>query len=82
MLGSSLRAPDDSGGSTGGVEAGVRTVALMGGTELAMSLGVKLWEDRAISPNVLRREDPKRTPYRCQTGPCSVRNGEWRGAKC
>lgn len=39
MLGGSLGAPDDAGGSTGGVEAGVGAMALVGGSELAMGLG-------------------------------------------
>jgi hypothetical protein len=40
MLGGSLCTPDDTGGSTGGVEAGVGTVAFVGSAELAMGLGM------------------------------------------
>lgn len=47
MFAGSLCAPDDAGGSAGGVEAGVRTVALVGGAELAMSLGALLWRVRS-----------------------------------
>jgi len=59
MLGSSLCAPDDTSGSTGGIETGVRTVALVGGTELAMSLGLLLWKIGPVSPN-------------CFTGVCGI----------
>lgn len=44
MLRGTFRAPDDTGGSTGSIETGVGTVTLVGGSELAMSLGPFLWE--------------------------------------
>lgn len=50
MFAGSLGAPDDARGSAGGVEAGVGTVALVGGAELAMSLGALLWRVRSSTP--------------------------------
>jgi hypothetical protein len=43
MLSSSLCTPDNAGGSTGGVEAGVGAVAFVGVAELAMGLRVDFW---------------------------------------
>lgn len=61
MLGGSFSAPDDARGSTGGVEAGVGTVALVGSAELAMSLGALLWESM-LSALERRRLRMKYTP--------------------
>lgn len=42
MLGGTLGTPDDTGGGTGSVETGVRTVAFVSSAELPMGFGVKL----------------------------------------
>lgn len=54
ILGGAFGAPDDAGRGAARVEAGVRQVALVGVSELAMDLGLDLWrKDEGLSATVV-----------------------------
>lgn len=54
-----LRSPDDTGGSTGRIKAGMWAVTLVSIPELAMDLGSKLWTTTKVRKRIMMFLPPR-----------------------